>query len=164
MQGLTRARKEKPVNKGGRPPKYQAAYAQQAKSLAMLGLTDIRLAAFFGVNEATIYRWKHDHPAFREALQAGKDEVDAKVASALFHRAVGYSHPDVDIKVVNGEIVQTPLIKHYPPDTGAATFWLINRQPELWKARRDDEGLGAEAAPVTKIEIEVVAPKPRPVD
>ncbi|MCY1295079.1 hypothetical protein D9M70_444010 [compost metagenome] len=32
-------------------------------------------------------------------------------------------------------MVRVPTVKHYPPDPGAAIFWLKNRQPELWKER-----------------------------
>lgn len=156
LRGLARARKEKPVNKGGRPPKYQAAYAQQAKSLAMLGLTDIRLAAFFNVTEATIYRWRHDHPEFREALREGKEIVDAQVVSALFKRATGYSHEETDVKVVNGVVVQTVITKHHPPETGAATFWLTNRQPDTWKARREEVDPETGAPPPVRVEVAVV--------
>lgn len=42
------------------------------------------------------------------------------VLEALYKRAMGYSHKAVDIKVVNGEIVETEYIKHYPPDRAAA--------------------------------------------
>ena len=150
-----------PKNKGGRPLKYRAEYARQAESLCLLGYTDEKLAAFFGVAEATINRWKYDHPGFREAVHGGKDAADAKVVSALMQRALGYSHPEVDIKVVNGEIVQTKVVKHYPPDTPAAMFWLINRQKGQWKAKHDEEGNPTDAAPVTKIEIEVLAPRSR---
>lgn len=30
----------------------------------------------------------------------------------LFDKAVGYSHPDVDIRVIDGVIVKTELVKH----------------------------------------------------
>ncbi len=77
--------------------------------------------------------WKKAHPAFLESLKGGKTLADAEVASKLFHRATGYEHEDTDIRVVNGEIIQTPIIKHYPPDTTAAIFWLKNRQPAKWR-------------------------------
>lgn len=143
-----------PKNKGGRPLKYRPEYARQAESLCLLGYTDEKLAAFFGVAEATINRWKHDHPGFREAVHGGKDAADARVVSALMQRALGYSHPEVDIKVVNGEIVKTHVTKHYPPDTPAAMFWLINRQKGQWKAKHEDTD--EDAAPPTPVQVTVV--------
>lgn len=127
----------------GRPTKYQAEYAEQAYKLCLLGATDAKLADFFGVSEATVNTWKTAHPEFLESITRGKDSADAEIAQALFHRAKGYSHPEVDIRVVASEIVQTPLVKHYPPDTPAASLWLRNRQPALWRDKVDMEHTGA---------------------
>ena len=71
-------------------------------------------------------------------MRRGKTRADALVSQSLLERAVGYSHPDVDIRTIsvgNGlsEIIQTPIIKHYPPDTAAASLWLRNRQPDKWR-------------------------------
>jgi len=38
---------------------------------------------------------------------------------------------------VNGEIVQTPIRKYYPPDTTAAIFWLKNRRKETWRDKTE---------------------------
>ena len=65
---------------GGRPPKYQKEYAEQAYKLCLLGATDERIADFFGVNVLTVHRWKKDRKEFCNALKAGKDEADAVVA------------------------------------------------------------------------------------
>ena len=35
------------------------------------------------------------------------------------------------------EIVITPTVKHYPPDTQAASLWLRNRQPQLWRDKTE---------------------------
>lgn len=150
------ARKPKVVDKGGRPTKYRAEYARQVKALCLLGYSDAKIGVFFGVNEATVNRWKKSHPEFLASVREGKDVADGHVVSALMHRALGYSHPEVDVKVVNGTIVKTELVKHYPPDTAAAVMWLTNRQPDHWKAKRaeqaDDEG----DAPVpVKVVVEV---------
>lgn len=125
----------KPV---GRPSSYDPKYAAQARKICMLlGATDEQLAEVFGVSVATIYNWKLDYPEFLEAIKEGKVSADAEVAVSLHHRATGYSHPEVDIKVVEGQIVQTVITKHYPPDTGAAMAWLKNRQPKVWRDRQE---------------------------
>lgn len=117
----------------GRPTKYQAAFAKQAEKLCKLGATDEELAEFFEIDVATLDRWKVKYSGFRGALKLGKDKADAEVAEKLFRRATGYSCPDVDIRVIRGKIVKTPLVKHYPPDTVAAIFWLKNRQRKKWR-------------------------------
>lgn len=123
----------------GRPTKYLPEYAEQVESLCLLGLTDKEIAASFGVTETTINNWKNQFIEFFEALKRGKHVADAAVASALYSRALGYSHPEDDIRSVGGEIVITPTIKHYPPDTTAAIFWLKNRQPAKWRDKPPEE-------------------------
>ncbi len=117
----------------GRPTEYQKKYCSQAKKLCKLGFTDKELADFFEVEEQTINNWKIEHPEFFESIKAGKDVADGEVVDKLFKRATGYSHPDVDIKVIDGDIRITKLTKHYPPDTAAAIFWLKNRQKKKWR-------------------------------
>lgn len=120
-----------------RPSKFKEEYIEQAYKLALLGVTDKELALFFDTTEQTINNWKKDYPKFFESLKRGKEEADAKVAQSLYHRALGYSHPDTDIKVVKNQIVTTDIIKHYPPDTTAAIFWLKNRKPERWREKQE---------------------------
>lgn len=123
----------------GRPSLYQAEYDKQAKKLGKLGATDKEVADFFGVTEQTINNWKVEFPSFFESLKAGKTQADANVASRLYARAMGYSHPEVHVSNFQGEVTLTPLTKHYPPDSTAAIFWLKNRRPDQWRDRRDVE-------------------------
>jgi hypothetical protein len=125
------------VSDRGRPTKYQPEYDEQAYKLCLLGATDAKLADFFGVNEDTVHEWKKVHTSFSESITRGKDRADAEIAEALFHRAKGYSHAEDDIRTVAAEIVITPTVKHYPPDTQAASLWLRNRQPQLWRDKVD---------------------------
>ena len=62
----------------------------------------------------------------------------------MFARANGYEHDEVDIRVVQNEIVQTPIRKFYPPDTTAAIFWLKNRRPDMWRDKTDVAIAGAD--------------------
>lgn len=123
--------------KQGRPSKYKEEYAEQARKLCLLGATDAKLADFFEVDEATINRWKHDFPEFCKSLKAGKMQADAEIAESLFNRARGYVAPDLDIKMYEGQIIETPYMKHYPPDATSMIFWLKNRQPDLWREKRE---------------------------
>jgi hypothetical protein len=129
--------KKKEQKKVGRPGKFDPTFCKKATKLCLLGATDKDLADFFEVTESTINNWKVDYPEFLESIKKGKTEADAQVANRLFKRALGYKHPDTDIRVCDGMIVQTPLIKHYPPDPTAAIFWLKNRQPEKWRDKQE---------------------------
>lgn len=126
-----------------RPTKYKAEYVEQAKKLCKLGATDIEIADFFDVDVRTLYRWKGEHEEFCQALKIAKDEADERVERSLFARANGYEHDEVDIRVVAGVIVQTPIRKYYPPDTTAAIFWLKNRKPNDWRDKTEHEHKGA---------------------
>lgn len=121
----------------GRPTDYKSTYNKLAYNYCLLGATDVELADFFEVCEDTIYEWKNKFPQFSESIKKGKAQADAVIASKLFHRAKGYQHPDVDIKMYEGQIIATKLTKHYPPDTTAAIFWLKNRQPQKWRDKSE---------------------------
>ena len=146
----------------GRPSSFKPEYTEQAVKLCRLGATDKEVADFFEVSEQTLNAWKKAHPAFLESLKRGKRVADAEVASKLFSRATGYEHPEDDIKAIAGEIVITPTIKHYPPDTTAAIFWLKNRRPDLWRDKVEQSHTGPDGGPIrARIAIEHVKPPPR---
>ena len=114
---------------------YRPQFVRVAYKFFLLGATVEQLADVLCVDSRTVYRWAKDHPAFDMAMRGGREMADANVASRLYARAMGYSHEEEEIKVVEGQVVRVPTVKHYPPDPGAAIFWLKNRQPELWKER-----------------------------
>lgn len=121
----------------GRPTAFKPEYSKQATKLCRLGATNPELADFFDVAPSTISKWFIDYPEFSEAVKAGKEASDAEVAHKLYRRAIGYSHKDVDIKAYEGSIIQTPIIKHYPPDPTSMIFWLKNRQPKKWREKQE---------------------------
>ena len=145
----------------GRPSLYKPEYAEQAAKLCKLGATDAQLADFFGVAVSTVALWKVQHQKFSDALKLPKQEADEKVAQSLYRRAVGYEHDEVDIRVVGGELVQTAIRKHYPPDPTAMIFWLKNRCPEKWREMKAVELTGEGGGPVkfARIERTIVDPK-----
>lgn len=120
-----------------RPSKFKPEFIKQAEKLCRLGATDIELADFLEVDVRTLYRWKAENDKFCQALKAGKELADERVERSLFARANGYEHDEVDIRVVDKSIVQTPIRKYYPPDTTAAIFWLKNRRPDDWREKVD---------------------------
>jgi hypothetical protein len=126
----------------GRPTLYREEYIEQARRLALLGLTNEEMAKFFDVGITTFDRWMAAHEDFRCAVKEAKVMADGEIAASLFHRAKGYSHPEVEVKVIGGQVVMVDITKHYPPDTGAAMAWLKNRQPKYWRDRPAEEGNG----------------------
>lgn len=128
---------------GGRPTKFRQEFTKQAEKLCKIGATDAEVADFFGIEVRTLYRWKNENAQFCQALKLGKTEADERVERSLFARAIGYEHPEIDIRVVDKEIVQTPIVKYYPPDTTAGIFWLKNRKPAEWRDKQEIEHAGA---------------------
>lgn len=120
-------------NPANSPSKYKPEYALIARKMCELGAVDQEMADAFGIGIATFYRWRNQHPDFCEALKLGKEPVDDRVENALYHRAVGFSHDDVDLRVINGKLVKTPIKKYFPPDTKAAIAWLSNRRRDKWQ-------------------------------
>lgn len=138
---------EAPTNRG-RPNKYNQDFNEQAYKLCLLGSTDADLADFFNVCEATINNWKIDFPEFLESIKKGKEVADAKVADALYNRALGFKSKEVKIATADGAITDVQEVdKYYPPDTTAAIFWLKNRQSSKWRDKQVTEHEG-------KIEVE----------
>lgn len=142
---------------GGRPSKYKPEFVKQAEKLCRLGATDAEMADFFQVTISTLSLWKVKYAEFSEALKLGKEVADRRVEEALYNRALGYSHEDTDIRVVDGAIMETPTIKHYPPDTTAAIFWLKNRKPAEWRDKVHQELTGADGgAIITRVERVII--------
>lgn len=132
--------KEEP-KKRGQPSKFEKVKDIVIR-LAKYGLTDKQMAEIIGVTEQTVNNWKKANPSFFESLKSEKEIADAKVERSLFERATGYSHAEDKIFNDNGQPLVVPTIKHYPPDTTAAIFWLKNRKPAEWRDRQDIEHSG----------------------
>lgn len=130
-----------------RPTKYQEAYAEQARKLCLLGYTDAELADFFEVSESTINKWKLDYPEFSESIKRVRPSLMQKLVT-VFINAMGFVAPDIDIRVIENRIVETPLEKYYPPDTTAAIFWLKNRQKDKWRDKVDHELTGKDGGAI----------------
>lgn len=111
---------------------------KQLERLSSLGLTDKHIGFVYNVSEHTINKWKKKKE-ISSALKAGKAVADKMVERSLFERANGYSHPEDKVFQYEGAPVIVPTIKHYPPDTAAAIFWLKNRKPAEWRDKQEIE-------------------------
>lgn len=126
---------------GGRPTKYDPEYhPRKAKQLCEMGATMKQLADFFDVSISSVELWAVTHEEFSRSIKVGKDVADDKVEASLYHRAMGYSHPETIVKVVDKELVEVEVMKHYPPDTSACIYWTRNRRPKKWRNNPENSG------------------------
>ncbi|HWS73662.1 MAG TPA: hypothetical protein VN324_00840 [Quisquiliibacterium sp.] len=137
----------------GRPTKYDPLYAERVFKLCLLGATEAQIADVFGCSVRVIEDWKAAHPDFLQAITRGRIQADAEIAHSLYHRALGYSHPAQKIMQYEGVPVVVDYTEHYPPDTMAASLWLRNRHPGLWRQQPPEDG--GEAPTPVKVVIEV---------
>jgi hypothetical protein len=100
------------------------------------------MADFFEVEVRTIYRWKHDHEEFCQALKSAKEAADERVERSLYQRAIGYEQDEVKIFMPGGatEPVYAKFRAKVAPDVTAAIFWLKNRRSDAWRDVKHIDG------------------------
>jgi hypothetical protein len=108
---------------------------EQVESLCRLGLTDAELADFFNTDAKTIDDWYLDDPDFRIAVIEGRTLQTARVADAMYQRAMGFSYTEEKSHVIDGDIVKVPLQKQALPDVTAQKTILAARKPDVWGAK-----------------------------
>lgn len=148
-----------PMNERGRPSSYRDEFAKQAERLCELGATDMELADFFEVDIRTIYRWKHEHGDFCQAVKVGKDALDNRVERSLYQRAVGYSFNSEKIFHFQGHITRADCVEHVAPDPGAALNWLKNRRPEAWREKQEIDISGGVTTGLSDEDLEKIIAK-----
>jgi len=162
----------------GRKPLFRDHMFKEGRKLASLGLTVERLADFWQIDPATLWRWTKKNPAFCKTIKEAREAADSKVTESLFNRACGYQFeektfettliqikPAADPTKVNAECfiekehLKKRVVKEVAPDTVACMFWLMNRQPEFWKDRKHHSIEAEDGKPIPIRFIRVVDPE-----
>lgn len=142
---------------GRRPTQYHPDYVKIARVMARLGATDKEMAEAMGVTISCLRVWRGTYKQFANAVKIGKEQANERVKHAMYEKACGYAHDDMEYKVVDKELIAIPVVKHYPPDTRAGMFWLMNRDPANWKSNPD--GAEEKEAPPLTINFQVAEAK-----
>lgn len=126
----------------GRPTDFRDSFVAKAKIICERGATDDELAEELGVSTRTLYRWKHTHPEFCQAIMSGKEIADERVERSLYQAATGYRYVEQQaFKVKTGQYEEDVKVvdveKHKPAETPAAVFWLKNRRSGKWKDKSE---------------------------
>ena len=143
--GFTRRRRPLPKPRkttAKRKRAYRDEIVEQARLLCKLGATQFDLAEFFKVSEQTIKDWRHEKPGFADALKIGRAGPDQRVKRALYERCIGYSFMSEKVFCSEGVIIRTPFVEHVPPDVGAIRLWVMNRMPDEFRSKPEDEAGG----------------------
>ena len=134
------------------------------------GAIERDIAKKLGVSESTFSGYKKEHEELMQTLTVNKEVADARVESALYKRAIGYTEkvekafkckhitydPATGKKIAEDETLETiEEDQHIPADVTAQIFWLKNRKPDHWKDKQDISIEGA-----SKVEIINDIPKP----
>ena len=67
---------------------FEPEYAEIAAAPCEHGATNLDMAEYFGIDSATLHRWRNAHPEFRESIKIGKAPADNRVERSLFGQYV----------------------------------------------------------------------------
>ena len=77
--------------------------------------------------------WQHKHLEFAEAIEEGKETVDAAVEGALLSCALGGSSLVEKIFCrQNGAVIRMQVKEHTPPDIEVIQIWLCTHMPDVY--------------------------------
>ena len=131
--------RNKALAKGNHFSVYSPQFATIAEEQAKLGKTNAEIAKLLNVTEGTLYRWRNEHPDFREGLQAGKDFYDSDVVEkALLEDAQGHPWEEVTMeRGEDGQMREVKRVKKWQRNFQAQRMWLLNRRRERWADRTE---------------------------
>lgn len=143
----------------GRPTKLTEKNIELALMLRDKGFTIKEIAEALGINEAVLYFKGTEWEVLRKKLNAIKAKQEAekinKVSQALYDRAIGQKVKiKKEVVTKGGEIVELNEVREIPGDVKAQQFYLINRDPQNWKATPEETAPGDKTDGVLKIKFE----------
>ena len=99
-----------------------------------------------GIAESTFYEWKESKSEFSESVRRAMAIPDKKVENALYKNARGFFYTETEYKAESNKdgtkIVHIPIKKvrkMIVPNVAAQKFILINRNPEEWKDKKEQD-------------------------
>lgn len=122
-------------------------------ALARKGFTDAEAAEILDVTPQSITNWKSD-PKFFEAIKDAKKEADLLVEQSLYEKATGFYYTEDKAFMNDGQVTIVQVRKYHPQDTASMIFWLTNRQPEIYRHKKEVVNSGTQ-----RVEVEFVDSK-----
>lgn len=143
----------------GRPTKLTQQNIELALMLRDKGFTIKEIAETLGIDESVLYFKGTEWEVLRKKLNAIKAKKEAekinKVSAALYDRAIGQKVTTTkEVIARDGSIVTLKEKKEIPGDVKAQQFYLINRDPQNWKAAPEENETSDKTDGVIKIKFE----------
>jgi len=132
---MLRIKKDKSIHTKGRAPRvWNEHRLKQAYELALLGVSDERMAIVMGVNVNTISYWKRTNPRFLSAYMAGKDPANAEVARNFYLNCIDryVREQVVAVNTRTGKVVKVWVKKFLRGDKWAQKQWLATKLRDIW--------------------------------
>ena len=130
------------------------------QALAMLGMTDKKVAETLNITPQKFNELKKQFPLIKAALRKGRVDASADVIKGLYKKATGFSVPEEKMfySAKHDKVIRRKTRKHFAPDTTAQIFWLKNQFPELWRDKKEVETTGNAGAAVQSVKFVLVQP------
>lgn len=117
---------------------FQPEVLHLVKCLCKLGATNMQLAEALQRNITTIESWLTKYPDFKQAVEEGKMDSDARVQKSLYERAIGFSYDEIQEYRGKGKdgkeySYTRKITKRVLGDVTAQIFWLTNRMRGIWQ-------------------------------
>lgn len=147
---------DKPKKEVGRSTKYKPdSTPKLVEAYAMDGYSDKQIAEILGIGRSTFYEWATKYPEFSEALQRGKEAVNAELKIAMMKTAMGYFVEEeetvaiLDVKTSSPTSYKKTTRKKYVPPNGTLQIFLSkNRMPEQFRDVNKHEISGPNGQPL----------------
>ena len=130
------------VSKPGPKGKYEThvkPYLNEIFEWLKQGYTDCSICEQLGLHQNTWIRYREENTELSELYARARAHRNALVMNKMFQKAIGYEHDDLFIAQYQGQIVEKPIKKYYPPDEKAADLFLRNNDPEYKSAKASND-------------------------
>jgi len=115
----------------GRPSLYDPKHhPKEVRNMAKAGLSEAQMARIFGIAPSQICRWKAQYPAFRNALEWGREALNGALEATAVQRALGFSY-ETEKAFQTG--VRMTVTETMPPDPNMLKFLLERRLPDKYR-------------------------------
>lgn len=121
--------------------KYTEDLYTVVENLILAGNTQAQVAQVLGIAPNTFSQHIAKDQRLKTIVETSVKKIIGQITASVIKKALGYTEY-LEHKNAEGKVTKITT-RSYPPDMLAASIYLNNRDPENWKAKReDDKGKG----------------------